>query len=963
MAGYNFFCSLSSTCIDYDLQCQADNRCNHGEDDILCYHQRRHPSNHSCTGKNDYRCLNETCILNGRCNQQIECPHGEDEYWCAPAKSSPIEHMIYRIIKLEKTLSVKMIPIPFYPIETKPKESHVQAKSKISTRESSEHYRKSIHRLFQNDRDRDYLPFVCGQNGLAVEHHHHQTVCFCPPNSYGDYCEYSTDRITVLTHLNFTDYPIDQSTIFQILMTFLYENRILHIHQFYVQPRLQTNPSDYIKEKVYFTYPRSEEFLKLKRIYRHGTQLYHIRFEVFDQNQASSHLINVWDYPIYFDFLPSHRLAKILTLNSTQSSRCALCGQHGVCYQTMNNNSIHCHCDHGWYGNYCRYADLHQCENTCSNHSICRPNQRGLGKPYCLCLAGYYGSNCYFKYEQCTTDLNQNNGICYIDFIFDGRTQRKCRCRKGFQGDQCQRIEYNTHIRLKTSMSFKALVVQYYDLKDFTYDMFICEQQLYRGNLPALIEFNHKQRIAPAICLIRVYRNRPSQLGDYFLGYTRQNQVRINLTIQLDEQIRCPFWKDLLTNQTDEMALFYFHHLCRQSNRSFICFHDEIHFCVCNDEQRAVCFRFDLNSDLCTRCLSSGRCVQGDRNDPGDFICLCPHCRYGQLCQYSMELMSFTLDSLIIRDIVNPLTKSKFIGLYLSLMISIFLLGLVNNFFSYITFQRPKPREYPVGYYLLINTIISQCSLFILLMKIIHIILSSTDFLYNNLFNLVLCKTISYLLSVLTRINYWLTSWITLQRLGVVLSPQNSLWKKKKFALISSACTVVILFLMHIHELLFYIILDDPDANSLRLCVTNYTSENWFNYNKITVLIHYLFPCLIQLVSITILILVISRSRTRALANDTYRNILIRQIKANKESFLTPLIILLSALPQAILAFSFACSELKESWKRYGLLSAYIFSYTPQLLGFILFVLPSTLYTTEFYETSIAKRLRSYLCF
>ena len=42
-------------------------------------------------------------------------------------------------------------------------------------------------------------------------------------------------------------------------------------------------------------------------------------------------------------------------------------------------------------------------------------------------------------------------------------------------------------------------------------------------------------------------------------------------------------------------------------------------------------------------------------------------------------------------------------------------------------------------------------------------------------------------------------------------------------------------------------------------------------------------------------------------------------------------------------------------WQRHALLIGYFLSYAPQLLGFILFVLPSTSYLKEFRETSIAK--------
>jgi hypothetical protein len=63
------------------------------------------------------------------------------------------------------------------------------------------------------------------------------------------------------------------------------------------------------------------------------------------------------------------------------------------------------------------------------------------------------------------------------------------------------------------------------------------------------------------------------------------------------------------------------------------------------------------------------------------------------------------------------------------------------------------------------------------------------------------------------------------------------------------------------------------------------------------------------------------------------------------------MIIIFSSLPQIILSFSYTCTELKQSWQRYTLLTTYFFSYLSQMLGFILYVLPSKTYSEEFRQT------------
>ncbi len=64
----------------------------------------------------------------------------------------------------------------------------------------------------------------------------------------------------------------------------------------------------------------------------------------------------------------------------------------------------------------------------------------------------------------------------------------------------------------------------------------------------------------------------------------------------------------------------------------------------------------------------------------------------------------------------------------------------------------------------------------------------------------------------------------------------------------------------------------------------------------------------------------------------------------------------MSGLPQTILSFSFACVEL-VLWQEHALLVAYFLSFAPQLLGFILFVLPSSNYMKEFEATKLSKTI------
>jgi hypothetical protein len=210
------------------------------------------------------------------------------------------------------------------------------------------------------------------------------------------------------------------------------------------------------------------------------------------------------------------------------------------------------------------------------------------------------------------------------------------------------------------------------------------------------------------------------------------------------------------------------------------------------------------------------------------------------------------------------------------------------------------------------------------------------------------------MLSVSIRCSFWLTSWIAIERVCYVLFPYATIIKKPRVAIIIALITLLIIAGMHVHELIFYIKIIDQNGQSS--CVVNF-SLKVRTYDRINVLIHYLIPFCIQILSITILIILAARSRSRTSNNhDTFIEYLKRQFKSQKELYITPSVIILSGLPQTILSFSFACLEL-ISWQQHSLLIAYFLSFAPQLLGFILFVLPSTTYMKEFRATKLYKTI------
>ncbi|UJR17798.1 hypothetical protein I4U23_004697 [Adineta vaga] len=70
-------------------------------------------------------------------------------------------------------------------------------------------------------------------------------TCFCPPQYHGDQCQYHTDRISVVLHLNFTQSIYTTSTgrtiFIKLLILFLFENQVLSTDEFHVRPTVEIN--------------------------------------------------------------------------------------------------------------------------------------------------------------------------------------------------------------------------------------------------------------------------------------------------------------------------------------------------------------------------------------------------------------------------------------------------------------------------------------------------------------------------------------------------------------------------------------------------------------------------------------------------------------------------------------------------------------------------------------------------
>ncbi len=77
---------------------------------------------------------------------------------------------------------------------------------------------------------------------------------FCLPSFYRSQCQFYSDQITVVTHLNLANYRLSfhPIAVIKILTTFLFRNQTIDYYEFHVDPHIE-NENNYIKQGILFS--------------------------------------------------------------------------------------------------------------------------------------------------------------------------------------------------------------------------------------------------------------------------------------------------------------------------------------------------------------------------------------------------------------------------------------------------------------------------------------------------------------------------------------------------------------------------------------------------------------------------------------------------------------------------------------------------------------------------------------
>ena len=853
------YCLRTLRAVGYDMECASNkftyrprcmNRQNGSHDDIVCW-----------DGTHDAK---------QRCNGIYECGNGEDEFMCSQEKFWQASYRRYKPDKVRKQRKQLRLPrVPRIPTSNGSDDRNMS--TSVTTPRPLQTTTALPSRLAT-------LFNTCNR-GIPVWTHNRSSVCFCPPQYFGHQCQYHADRIALYSHVNYTHSSYgtftDQAIVHKFLVLFLADKQVMSNDEFHVRPA--TEFYVYRKKTHFFYYSRSAHYLQKKRDrYRNRSDIiavhpFSIRIEAYEMSpNASSRRFAVWHYPIYFDYLPVYRLAKVLRFVERRLEKdddpCAQspCSPNEECYRLQNRRSQHlCLCRSGFFGENCSQIDPKCNRGYCSPGAVCQSGYRGLVTgnhwPYCICPLGYIGLRCEISPNRCLEKPCRNGGTCYQR---SKPNEFYCECTSNYTGTLCTEPKPFVQLQIEhnTSLEYRASVVKYLTIDLITLELKVIGQEVFT-RLFENLTFLHSNPTAPEIVLLTLYS---ADHADVYLISLRMGEKSISAHTSIGDHNRC-------RATGNGSQVIEYHSICR-SHPDVLCFVDNTYVCICEeDHSRVECFNHDDSTDKCHRCEAKGRCLKG-RNDD-DIVCLCPPCHEGRRCQFNLESFSFTLDQLFFSDLLSRDRLARRVTYY-SLLIApviLFLLGVVNNVCCFVTFRRPRCLRNGTGHYLYAMSICNQLNLTFLVVRLIHLTLNIASPYSSPTLDGVLCRTSSYLLTTSTRMTYWLSSLIGIERVYVALFVNGQWLKKPHIARRIIALAVVTILTVNAYQLVFIRsqISSDDGLNSMCTITFPTASTLWSSLHSTVTIIDSVAPFCINLLCTVGIICLVTKKKMNATRRDT----------------------------------------------------------------------------------------------
>ena len=868
-------------------------------------------------GARPYKCWNVSkCVSTTDLCYEEECPFDHVESLCR--RNSILE--ILTEMEYDTDTGTRLADKPFSIKDPEPLSHSIN----ITKYSPSERRKMSVTDDYLDRNDQWKCNRGVPIKGLSKTEYH----CFCPPSYYGDHCQFQNERVSLTLALRKVCAP-KCFGVFTILVTLSDNEQVTHSQE--QMTYIPTFDCDR-KSNLYLLYNKQP---------KDSSKNYTVQVYVYNRIDMLYHAS--WIFPVRFPFLPVNRISVSLTIPATPvASGCSKYCGHGQCITFINAEKDFCLCHSGWSGAHCTMP-LH-C--SCSSDSLCLGAVQN--RSICLCPLHRTGMRCLLPSACQRTQCDDDRYIC-IPNDLDGHKHSSCICQAKFPNDRC---DNNKRFEISFSqLSIPQALLAHFIVAD-------PDSPLERDTVFSKIKSDQNEAILysfPRYFHLLFFQI----LHEYYLLMTSKAGTVPPVTkIQVDPSRRCPHIRELLDRRTSSFPLLRrvksYHMVCKQQS-DLHCFHDEETFmCLCTSERHANCFRFDFNITYNCQglndCKNNAQCFSDTPHCPTWVTCVCPECFYGSKCQFTTKSSILSLDTILGYSIRPhaPLSR-QFIPIKVSLIITISMLciGCINGLVSIMTFRIKSLQESGCGCYLLALSIVSLLLMIFFTLKFLFLLLSQMAILTNRTFLDINCVSMDFLLRSFLAISDWLNASIAIER--AIMTVQGISFNKKKsrhVARLVLILVVLIVFASHVHDPIHRRIIEDEEDERL-WCIVQYRSFHLEIFNSVMNVLHFVLPFSINLISALTIIVTAARQRASVQKQLSYREHLHEQWSHHNHLIISPIILVLLAVPRLIISFLSGC--MKSTRDPWLFLAGYFISYVPPLLTFVIYVLPSTTYKKHFY--------------
>ncbi|CAF0757007.1 unnamed protein product [Adineta steineri] len=338
-------------------------------------------------------------------------------------------------------------------------------------------------------------------------------------------------------------------------------------------------------------------------------------------------------------------------------------------------------------------------------------------------------------------------------------------------------------------------------------------------------------------------------------------------------------------------------------------------------------------------------------------------CIIGGSCNSQTKGIGITLDDILRYEIKRNMTLKNqplLVRISVALTMIMLIMGLINSILSLLTFQNADLRKVGCGIYLLASSITSFLTISMFTINFWFILLTQTNSSINLSVRRGGCISIEPILKLFLYFDTWLNACVAIERAinvyqGISFNKEKSKRLARWIIFILPFCIIATIIHEPLHRNIFEYPVQEKDTfgepkiiEIHRWCVINYSSAVQ-DYNTAILFIHLIGPFIANLFSALFIIFGTARQRSLAQTNQNYIAHIREQLREHKQLVISPAILLVLSMPRLIISLLSGC--VKVSDKPWLYLLAYFISFTPSILVFVVFVVPSELYLKTLKES------------